>query len=86
MDKETSAVAAADGKTNPEFIEMDGKGSKVIPQQKGLNDEQNALYREFKDRGEDWHRKQTKKLLWKVDWHLLPCLIMMYLLNFLDRK
>jgi hypothetical protein len=28
----------------------------------------------------------TRRLLRKVDFHLLPFLILMYLLNFLDRK
>lgn len=45
-----------------------------------------ALHRQFASAGEEWHHLTTKKLLRKVDAHLLPILILMYLLNFLDRK
>lgn len=35
---------------------------------------------------EEWKADQTKRLLRKADWRLLPLLIAMYLLNFLDRS
>lgn len=41
---------------------------------------------EFAFRDEDWHRQETKKLLRKIDSHLLPWIVLMYLTNFLDRK
>lgn len=45
-----------------------------------------ALFRQFALAGEEWHHLMTKKMLRKVDGHLLPVLVLMYLLNFLDRK
>lgn len=70
-----------------EFIEFTEHGKKgVVPEQKGVNDEQHALYLQFKAKDAEWHRAESKKLMRKVDWHLLPLLILMYLLNFLDRK
>ena len=56
------------------------------PDNKGLALEQNALYDAYASKSPEWHRDMTKRLLYKVDWHLLPFLILMYLLNFLDRK
>lgn len=56
------------------------------PDSKGLAFEQNALYHAYASKSPEWHRDMTKRLLHKVDWHLLPFLILMYLLNFLDRK
>ena len=54
--------------------------------QKGITEEQQAFYQSFKEKEPDWHRVQTKKLLRKVDFHLLPFLAMMYLLSFLDKN
>ncbi|KAJ5930162.1 hypothetical protein N7466_005655 [Penicillium verhagenii] len=48
--------------------------------------EQDALYQAYASKGPEWHQKTTRTLLRKVDLHLLPFLILMYLLNFLDRK
>ncbi|KAK7920152.1 MFS general substrate transporter [Apiospora marii] len=45
-----------------------------------------ALFRQFASAGEEWHHLMTKKMLRKVDLHLLPVLVLMYLLNFLDRN
>ncbi|KAI2731795.1 hypothetical protein DTO013F2_10609 [Penicillium roqueforti] len=56
------------------------------PDSKGLAFEQNALYHAYASKSPEWHRDMTKRLLHKVDWHLLPFLILMYLLNFLDRN
>jgi hypothetical protein len=53
---------------------------------KGLNIEQDALYQAYASKSPEWHHKMTRTLLRKVDMHLLPFLILMYLLNFLDRK
>ncbi|OCL01459.1 MFS general substrate transporter [Glonium stellatum] len=65
---------------------QDPNDNKAAPQQKGATKEQNALYEEFKARDALWHAQETNKLLRKVDVHLLPLLIIMYLLNFLDRN
>jgi MFS family permease len=48
--------------------------------------EHDELYQAYAAKGEEWHKAMTKKLLRKVDLHLLPLLVLMYLLNFLDRK
>ncbi|KAL1875487.1 hypothetical protein VTK73DRAFT_10037 [Phialemonium thermophilum] len=39
----------------------------------------------FMSQGAEWHSYKTKRLLWKVDLHLLPWLVLMYTTNFLDR-
>ncbi|KAK4167452.1 putative MFS transporter [Cladorrhinum sp. PSN259] len=39
----------------------------------------------FQNQDPEWRRTFEKKLVRKMDLHLLPCLILMYLLNFLDR-
>ena len=53
---------------------------------KDVDTEQDALYQAYASKGPEWHQKMTRTLLRKVDLHLLPFLILMYLLNFLDRK
>ena len=60
--------------------------SQPTRQEKGVDPEQKRLYDEFAARDEQWRVKIEAKLLSKVDWHLLPLLVIMYLLNFLDRK
>ncbi|KAK9312167.1 major facilitator superfamily domain-containing protein [Lipomyces starkeyi] len=40
----------------------------------------------FNERSEEWHRKSRQKLLRKLDLHILPIIVMMYLLNYLDRS
>ncbi|KAI0181712.1 putative MFS transporter [Hypoxylon sp. FL1284] len=52
----------------------------------GVEEDQVALFRQFEDAGQEWHDDMTKKLIRKVDLHLLPMLILMYMLNFLDRN
>lgn len=44
------------------------------------------IYLEFASQTDEWKEANTKKLLRKVDLRLLPLLIIMYLLNFLDRS
>lgn len=56
------------------------------PQKPGAELDQDALYQIYAAKDDEWHRKMTKQLLRKVDLHLLPFLVIMYLLNFLDRK
>lgn len=41
---------------------------------------------EFASRDLAWHQQETRRLLWKIDLHLLPWIVLMYLTNFLDRK
>lgn len=78
-----------DNKPTADFIEYPepDKDHGALPTpQKGVDEEQAALYREFESKDEEWHAYMHKKLMRKVDWHLLPLLILMYLLNFLDRR
>lgn len=47
---------------------------------------QAAHFRHFATQPEEWVAGQNENLLHKIDSHLLPLLIAMYLLNFLDRS
>ncbi|KAJ5818075.1 hypothetical protein N7474_003666 [Penicillium riverlandense] len=53
---------------------------------KGLDPGQDALYQAYVSKSTEWHQNMTRRLLRKVDLHLLPFLVVMYLLNFLDRN
>jgi sugar phosphate permease len=50
------------------------------------NHEQAAFFEDFATKDAEWVEYQNRKLLRKVDMHLLPMLIVMYLFNFLDRS
>jgi hypothetical protein len=76
--------ADGDAVTRTEGINQASHGLKSEP--KSMNSTQNAIYDDFIKRDDAWHQDETKKLLRKVDLHLLPLLVLMYLLNFLDRK
>jgi hypothetical protein len=69
---------------------MDKIGAEQIeyqdPSKKALDTDQDVLYQAYASKSPEWHQKMTRTLLRKVDYHLLPFLILMYLLNFLDRK
>ena len=54
--------------------------------ERGVDSDQKALYNAFANKDEEYHKRLKKKLMWKVDLHLLPFLVIMYILNFLDRK
>ncbi|KAJ5887029.1 uncharacterized protein N7473_009703 [Penicillium subrubescens] len=56
------------------------------PSKKVLDSEQDVLYQAYASKSPEWHQKITRTLLRKVDFHLLPFLVLMYLLNFLDRN
>lgn len=57
-----------------------------VARKQGLAEEKIAQFRRFTEADAEWHRSMHKKLMRKVDIHLLPLLVLMYLLNFLDRK
>jgi hypothetical protein len=69
---------------------MDKSGAEQIEYQdtsrKALDSDQDVLYQAYASKSPEWHQKMTRTLLRKVDLHLLPFLVLMYLLNFLDRK
>ncbi|KAI1327643.1 allantoate permease [Xylariaceae sp. FL0255] len=53
---------------------------------RGIDEEEIALFQGFMNADADYHRKMKRKLMRKVDFHLLPLLILMYLFNFIDRN
>ncbi|KAL4792229.1 major facilitator superfamily domain-containing protein [Aspergillus venezuelensis] len=57
-----------------------------IDAQKKTQFEHDELYQAYASKSEEWHKHMTSKLMRKVDLHLLPLLVVMYLLNFLDRN
>ncbi|KAL4954215.1 major facilitator superfamily domain-containing protein [Aspergillus filifer] len=57
-----------------------------IDAQKKTQSEHDELYRAYASKSEEWHKQMTSRLMRKVDLHLLPLLVVMYLLNFLDRN
>ncbi|KAJ5459536.1 uncharacterized protein N7458_001088 [Penicillium daleae] len=69
---------------------MDKIGAEQIeyqdPSKKALDTDQDVLYQAYASKSPEWHQKMTRTLLRKVDYHLLPFLVLMYLLNFLDRN
>ncbi|KAI9793284.1 MAG: hypothetical protein M1833_000783 [Piccolia ochrophora] len=79
-----------DKEANDKNAHFDQKDSENAPpdnvHQKGVDRAQKELYDAFAARDASWHEAETKRLLMKVDWHLLPLLVLMYLLNFLDRN
>lgn len=52
----------------------------------GADAAQKALFAEFANKDEVWRKHMDKKLVRKIDIRLLPVLIILYLLNFLDRS
>ncbi|GFF60062.1 lysophospholipase 3 [Aspergillus udagawae] len=51
-----------------------------------LENASDALYEAYASKSPEWHQQMSRRLLRKVDLHLLPFLVLMYLLNFLDRN
>jgi hypothetical protein len=60
--------------------------TKEDPNFKGVPADKQQLYLGYAAKDDGWKAYNTKKLLRKVDIRLLPLLILMYLLNFLDRS
>jgi hypothetical protein len=63
-------------------LEKDAAKLDIVP---GADDSQKALYAEFANKDEAWKNEMDKKLVRKIDGRLLPILVVLYLLNFLDR-
>lgn len=51
----------------------------------GADPAQKAFFEEFANKDQAWKDNMDKQLLRKIDIRLLPILILLYLLNFLDR-
>lgn len=78
---------AEQGKDSTELNEIRKSIDKPsITELDNVNQEQAAYFTDFATKDEEWIEFQNKKLLRKVDAHLLPLLILMYLFNFLDRS
>ncbi|KAI1812730.1 allantoate permease [Poronia punctata] len=69
-----------------EEIEHKKRVIEEASKKRGIDDEQIAKFRQFTEADAEWHRAMNAKVMRKVDWHLLPLLVLMYLLNFLDRN
>lgn len=63
-------------------LEKDAANLNGVP---GSDAAQKALYIEFANKDEAWKKDMDKQLVRKIDIRLLPILIVLYLLNFLDR-
>jgi len=79
-------LEAGSFKNEKEEIEHKKYVIEEASKKRGIDEEQIAKFRQFVEADPEWHRAMNKKLLRKVDLHLLPLLVLMYLLNFLDRK
>ena len=60
--------------------------SRPVPILQNIPLSEQELYVEFASKDPEWRSYHTKRLLRKVDIRLLPLLILMFLLNFLDRS
>lgn len=69
-----------------EEVQHQGGTITDAPRDCSVDEEQAVLFRQFSTASLDWHREITKRLTKKVDLHLLPMLMLMYMLNFLDRR
>lgn len=67
-----------------ELGSLPGKVSLDIPP--GASEAERDLFRTFAGRDPQWVAAQDKRLVRKIDTRMMPCLIVMYLLNFLDRS
>jgi hypothetical protein len=65
---------------------MDEKSLHEDEEAKTTSDPMLAIYLEYAAQTPQWKAHHTSRLIRKVDVRLLPLLILMYLLNFLDRS
>ncbi|KAK9235607.1 major facilitator superfamily domain-containing protein [Lipomyces kononenkoae] len=68
------------------FSEVEEVIAAEVANLKGVKELEKEYYTLFANKDEEWKAYMTKKLLAKVDVRLLPMLVMMYTLNFLDRS
>ncbi|KAI1399129.1 putative MFS transporter [Hypoxylon fuscum] len=69
-----------------EEVEHQQEAIADVARKRGIDEEQILLFRQFTAASSEWHSVITKKLIRKVDVHLMPMLSLMYMLNFLDRN
>lgn len=68
------------------IMEEEYAASKSGTHLKGVPADKLDIYLSYASKDEEWKAHHTKQLLRKVDIRLLPLLVLMYLLNFLDRS
>lgn len=61
-------------------------GKDMLDKIPGANEAQREFFLKFASKDPEWIAHEDKKLIRRIDLHLLPFLIIMYLLNFLDRS
>ncbi|KAK2611988.1 hypothetical protein QQS21_001953 [Conoideocrella luteorostrata] len=61
-------------------------GKDITDRIPGANEAQREFFLRFANKDAEWIATNDKKLVRRIDLHLLPFLIVMYLLNFLDRS
>lgn len=66
--------------------EMENEPAKGDGGLKGVPAEQRDLYLQFQSKDDEWKEYHSKLLLRRLDFRLLPLIVLMYLLNFLDRS
>jgi hypothetical protein len=66
--------------------EMENEPVKGDAGLKGVNSAQRDVYLEFQSKDEEWKAYHSKKLLRRLDFRLLPMIILIYVLNFLDQS
>lgn len=71
----------------PDTTTAEDRSATNVKAAEALQDESSrALIAHFEQQGPEWRHAKRKALLRKIDARLLPFLIVMYLLNFLDRS
>jgi MFS family permease len=71
----------------PDTTTAEDRSATNVKAAEALQDESSrALIHHFEQQGPEWRHTKRKALLRKIDARLLPFLIVMYLLNFLDRS
>ncbi|KAK5161644.1 hypothetical protein LTR04_003931 [Oleoguttula sp. CCFEE 6159] len=76
----------ADAKGTMEHLDMVSLDGDVKLNIKGVDETTRTHYLEFSAKDAEWRAFHNKKLVRKIDLRLMPLLVLMYLLNFLDRS
>ncbi|TKA36942.1 hypothetical protein B0A49_12948, partial [Cryomyces minteri] len=76
----------ADAKGTMEHLDMVSLDGDVKLNVKGVDETTRTRYLEFSTKDAEWRAFHNKKLVRKIDLRLMPLLVVMYLLNFLDRS
>lgn len=71
----------------PDVATAEDRSTPNVLATEALQDEASrAMVAHFESQSHEWRREKRRALLKKIDARLLPLLILMYLLNFLDRS